>query len=60
MTGQATPQDARLKQFLDDLLDELPDPIHKRLIQAYGGENPVQSMESELAKILREVVTSED
>ena len=60
MSGEASPQDSRLTELLEDLLKELSDPVHKRLIRAYGGQDPVESMESELASILRELIASED
>lgn len=46
------------EEFLEEVLREIPDPIHKRLIQAYKGDNPVESMETELSKILSEVFTA--
>jgi hypothetical protein len=60
VSGEASPQDSRLTELLEDLLKELSDPVHKRLIRAYGGQDPVESMESELASILRELIASED
>jgi len=50
----------RRKLFLEEILKELPDPIHKKLIQAYQGDNPVESMESELKKILLGVLQNEN
>ena len=46
--------------FLLGLQAELTDPIHLRLIQAYEGDNPVESMETELGEILMEVLRRED
>ena len=60
MNGEASPQESRLTELLEDLLKQLSDPVHKRLIRVYGGQEPVQSMESELASILRELIASED
>ena len=60
MNNKATSQDSPCKEYLDELLTELPNPVHKRLIQVYRGNNPVQSMESELGKILMEVLHRED
>jgi len=51
---------SRREEFLDELQREVSDPLHRRLIKAYRGDNPVQSMESELAKILFEVLRGED
>ena len=47
------------EEYLTQLLEVLSDPIHKRIIKAYAGDNPVDSMESELAKILTEVLNRE-
>ena len=47
------------QEYLEELEASLSDPFHKRIIKAYSGENPVQSMESELKKILREVLNRE-
>ena len=55
-----TSKDARRAEYLDELLKKISDPVHKRLIQAYMGSNPVQSMESELGEILKEVLHLED
>ena len=60
MNNKATSQHSSCEQYLDALLAELSDPVHKRLIQAYQGNDPVQSMESELGKILMEVLHRED
>jgi hypothetical protein len=51
---------SRRDEFLSELLDEIPDPIHKRLIEAYQGDDPVYSMETKLGEILLEVVHRED
>ncbi len=48
------------EEFLGEMLQKILDPIHRRLIQAYKGHNPVDSMESELRKILMEVLQRED
>jgi len=60
MNNKVTSQHSPREEYLDELLAELSDPVHKRLIQAYRGNNPVQSMESELGKILMEVLNRED
>jgi hypothetical protein len=51
---------SRRDEFLLELLEEISDPIHKRLIKAYQGADPVRSMETELGEILLEVVRRED
>jgi hypothetical protein len=60
MNNILTPQRSSREEYLDELLAELSDPVHKRLIQAYRGNDPVQSMESELGKVLMEVLNRED
>lgn len=60
MNGEVTPQESSEEQYLDELLAQLSDPIHKRLIQAHRSTDPVKSMESELGNILLEVLHSED
>jgi len=51
---------SRTEEFLIELQMELSDPLHRRLIQAYKGDDPVQSMESELSIILLEVLDREN
>lgn len=60
MNNEAASQQPSIEQCIDELLAELSDPVHKQLIQAYRGSDPVQSMESELGKILMEVLHRED
>ena len=45
---------------MEELQKQVSDPVHKRLILAYRGSNPVQSMESELKKMLSDVLRHED
>ena len=47
------------QEYLNELLDKLSSPIHKRIIGAYEGDDPVQAMESELRRILTEVLRRE-
>jgi hypothetical protein len=51
---------SRRNQFLKELLEQVSDPLHRRLVEAYTGDDPVKSMENELSKILREVLRHED
>ncbi len=51
---------SRRSQFLSEFLKELDDPVCQRLIRAFDGPTPSQSMEIELGKILLEVVNRED
>jgi hypothetical protein len=48
------------EEFLEEILEQTSDPVHTRLIQAYQGDDPVDSMESELRRILVEVLQRED
>lgn len=57
---EVSSQNSRQEEFLNELREEISDPLHKRLIQSYHGDNPVGSMESELVKILLEVLHRED
>ena len=49
----------RLAEFLEELQSMLSDDLHKRLIRAYQGDEPLNSMETELAQILMEVLQHE-
>jgi len=60
MDNKASSEHSSREEYLDELLAELSSPVHKRLIQAYRGDDPVQSMESELGKILMEVLRREN
>lgn len=48
------------EELLKKLSEGISDPTHKRLIHAYQGDRPVESMEAELKKILTEVLQDED
>lgn len=48
------------KELVGELLKELSDSNHKRIVKAYQGEDPLRSMESELGKILLEILNRED
>ena len=56
VTDQRPPEDV----FMDELVTQLSDPIHRRIIQAHHGVDPVQSMESEIGRILLEVLNREN
>jgi hypothetical protein len=60
MVSMVSQKSLRHHEFLAELLAEISDPLHKRLVEAYGGDDPVQSMEAELCQILMEVVHRED
>ena len=55
-----TAQDSNLQKYLKELTDRLSDSVHKRLIEAYKGSDPRESMENELGRILLEVLQRED
>lgn len=60
MKNQQSVQKPTEEKCAKDLIEELSDPIHKNLLQAYGGSEPVQSMEAELRSIITEVFHRED
>lgn len=47
-------------EIIQGLISNLENPIHIRLLNAYKGENPLDSMEKELGRILTEVISNED
>jgi len=47
-------------EFLRGLREQVADPVHKRLLDAYAGPDPVASMEGELASVLLEVMRDEN
>ena len=51
---------SNFEKYLKELDDLTEDPIHKRLINAYKENNPMESMEAELGRILAEVMNRED
>lgn len=46
--------------FINELSERLENPIHKRVLKAYHSPDPVRAMETELGKILLEVLENED
>ena len=58
--NQVASDRSRGDEFLGEMERRVSDPLHKRLIQAYHGEDPAQSMEFELATILLEILHRED
>ena len=46
----------RKSAFLASLLGTVDNPIHKRILGAYKPDDPTVSMETELSKILLEIV----
>ena len=60
MDNNSISRDSSQKDYLEELSEVLSDTYHKRLIRAYKDDDPVQSMESELGKILLEVLNNEN
>jgi hypothetical protein len=56
----ASIDDSPRERFLVQLKQQISNPVHKRLIEAYKGEEPVPSMESALQEILLGVMHRED
>lgn len=56
---ESEPVDSR-QEAVDSFLDTLSDPVHRRIVGAYRGNNPVEEMEKELLGILEEIVKDED
>ena len=59
MTGEKPGVGPAGREYVERLLEELTDQVHKRLIEAYAGDDPVASMEAELTAILEEVMENE-
>jgi hypothetical protein len=51
---------SRLELYLEELKTLVTDPIHKRLLAAYTGDEPKESVELELNRLLIEVLKIED
>ena len=51
---------SKIERYLNELTEITDNPIHKRLIASYKGDDPKQSMETELGKIFEEVIKHED
>jgi len=60
MSKQNSEELSKRQELIYEFLSELSDPIHKRVIQSYGGNEPVESMEAELWKIMLEILSDED
>lgn len=50
----------KINKYLEEIADLLNDPNHKRIVLAYKCDDPVNSMELELNKILIEVLNNEN
>jgi len=60
MAGEKTRGEKMRDEILAEFLEWLVDPVHKRIIEAYVGDEPVVSMEQELSKLLEAVAKHED
>lgn len=60
MDNEKTTQVSPSKEYVSEIIENLTDPVHRRIIQAYKDANPVQSMESELVTVIREILNRED
>ena len=49
-----------IESYLGELAAKLERPEHKRLLEAYRGDDPVGAMEEEYRRILLEVLQGED
>lgn len=47
-------------EFIKQLQQELGDPVHQRIVQAYSKDNSVRSMEDELSRVLVEAMNHAD
>jgi len=48
------------EKYLDELVEHLQSPDHKRIVEAYRRGDSVKSMEDEFAAILFEIARHED
>ena len=60
MSNEAADQKPSEDTIVEELVAQVSDPIHQRIIQAHRGVDPVQSMESEIGRILLEVLNREN
>ncbi len=60
MPEETTIEKASESEYIDGVLQKLSNETHKKIIEAYKGEDPVSSMESELGEIVMAIVTRED
>jgi hypothetical protein len=56
MTAEESTPEGAGREYIERFLDELTDPIHRRLVEAYTGDDPVASMEAELGEVLKEAL----
>jgi len=50
----------KIQEYKKELLDLVTDPVLKKIIEAYSFPNPVNQMETELDKILLEILNEEN
>ena len=57
---QQTPvASSRRQEFMAELVAQVTDPLHRRLLEAYTGDEPLKAMERTLREILTEMVSHE-
>lgn len=60
MQSNSNKLDTKMVNYIDQFLNILSDPIHKRIIQAYRTNQTCESMEDELKKIIREIIEDDN
>lgn len=60
MNSEQNEYDLFLSKYIVELLKDISNPYHKRLIESYQGTDPLVSMENELRKIISEEFQSEN
>ena len=50
----------KTQEYKQELLDLVTDPVLKQIIKSYNFPNPVNQMETELDKILMEILNEEN
>jgi len=58
--AQETELHTKKREFVGELLKEIANPIHRRILEAYSPSSPVNSLELELQNILIEVMKADD
>jgi hypothetical protein len=51
---------AKQNEIINEIIELLTDPIHRRIVKAYAGEEPKSSMELELSEVILEIWKDED
>ncbi len=59
-TAEVKNPDTADEKMLDELIEGLENPFHRKVIQAYRVGDSLKDMEKELGKILLEIMSRED